>query len=187
MPDYYYGCVPALAWILAHYHYGRKHFAWLAAEYFPYRLPNPKSSNPHLVYQDLYQPWKDRDDYDKFVQQLRLNLRKGVIAHESAGTITAADALRLKAICDNVDIAFLYPIVYRVDITLIPSHRRQVAGSGAVGSSEYLVRDLDEGEFAILFLDFDTDPEFTRLVVDEIASTSSTSPAVAITILEGRC
>ena len=67
MPRYYYGAVPSLAWILGHYFYGGTHFAWLAAEYYPYRLPNPKSSNPHLIYQDLYQPWRDCDDFDKTI------------------------------------------------------------------------------------------------------------------------
>jgi hypothetical protein len=185
--DYYYGCVTSLAWILGHYFYGRKHFVWLAAEYYPYRLLNPKSSNPHLIYQDIYQPWKDSDVYDKFISQLRLNLRKGVIVQENAGVLTAADAGDLKNICDKVDIVFFYPIVYRVDINQIPTSRRSVSGSGSSGSSEYLVKDLDESEFEILFIDFDSDSDFKTLVVDERAGSSTTSGSNAMSILENRC
>lgn len=126
MADNYYGTIPTLAWILNHYFYKASHYMWLAEEYFPYRLPNPKSSNPHLVYQNLYQPWKDQDDFDKDILQVRLNLRKGVIEKEEAGVIIPADALRLKDICDRVDIVFLYPIVYRVNIDSVnPPTRRK--------------------------------------------------------------
>jgi hypothetical protein len=63
----------------------------------------------------------------------------------------------------------LYPLLYRVDIDGIASSRRVTAGSGAtVGSSEYLVMDLRESEFTIFFLDFESDTDFKKLVVDEI-------------------
>lgn len=187
MADNYYGTVAILAWLFNHYFYNNQHYTWLAEEYYPYRLPNPKSSNPHLSYQDLYQPWKDRDDYDKFIQQIRLNIRKGVIAKEKAGVLSSADATRLKDICDKVDIVFLYPIVYRVDIDNIDTTRRTIAGSGLTASSaEILVDDLGENEFEILFLDFDSDPDFKTIVVDEIASPSVTS-LDAMDTLEKRC
>ncbi len=107
MSDNYYACVPALAWILGHYFFGGQHFTWIAEEYYPYRLPNPKSSNPHLIYQDLYQPWKDSDKFDKFILQSRLNLRKGVIAKYRASVIDSNKASRLKRICDKVEVVFL--------------------------------------------------------------------------------
>jgi hypothetical protein len=187
MTDYYYGTSASLGWILSHYFYGGLHFTWLAVEYYPYRLPNPKSSNPHLIYQDLYQPWRDRDDFDKIVQQTRANLHKGVAAQEIAGTISTAVAARLKDICALVDIAFLYPIVYRVDIASIPAARRIISGSGLRGSCEYLVPDLAEHEFTLLFVDYVTDPDFRILVVDEAARISSTTSAAAMIMLEGRC
>jgi hypothetical protein len=188
MPNYFYGCVPSLAWILGHYFYGRKHFVWLAAEYFPYRLANPKSSNPHLLYQDLYQPWKDNDNFDRNVVQLRLNLRKGILAQHKAGTIATPEAIRLKNVCDKVNIVFFYPVVYRVDMSLIVPSRRKVAGSGVTaGSSEYLVTDLAENEFDILFLDYTADTDFVQLVVNEHDGSSSTSLTNALTTLEGRC
>jgi hypothetical protein len=116
MADNYYGTVPALAWILNHYFYRQEHYTWLAEEYYPYRLPNPKSSNPHIIYQNLYQPWKDKDDFDKDILQVRLSLRKGVMAKETASVITSAESTDLKDVCDKIDIVFLYPLVYRVDI-----------------------------------------------------------------------
>ncbi len=187
MANNYYGTVATLAWILGHYFYNREHYVWLAEEYYPYRLPNPKPSNPHLVYQDLYQPWKDRDDYDKFIQSIRLNLRKGIIAKESAGILTASDSARLKTVCDKVDITFLYPVVLKVDMDLIDVARQTKAGSALAGSSEILVEHLKETEFEIVFLDYESDSDFRLLVVDEVNGVSSTTSVDALTKLEGRC
>jgi hypothetical protein len=78
-------------------------------------------------------------------------------------------------------------MIYRVDIDQILPSRRAVAGSGSSGSSEYLVKDLNESEFEILFVDFDSDPDFKTLVVDEREGTSTTSGSNAMSILEGRC
>jgi hypothetical protein len=188
MANNYYGTVASLAWILGHYFYNGEHYVWLAEEYYPYRLPNPKSSNPHLIYQDLYQPWKDKDDYDKFVREVRLNQRKGVIAKQGAGVITSSEATDLKQICDQVDITFLYPVVYKVDIDAIDQHRQKRAGSALAGSHEVLVEDLKEKtEFEIFFLDYEVDPDFKKLVVDELNGLGPTKRGVALTILKGRC
>ena len=186
----FYGTVSTLAWIFGHYFYGRKHYTWIAGEYYPYGSTNPKSSNPHLIYQDLYQPWKDRDQFDKFILQTRLNMRTGVIAKENAGDINSTTANSLKIICDKVHINFFYPIVYRVDIDKIPYHRRHVAGSGStVHSIEYRIDDLVESEFEILFLDFDlrSDPSFKNLIIDEMANPGLNAPSIALSILEKRC
>ena len=189
MAKNYYGTVASLAWIFGHYFYNQEHYVWLAEEYYPYRLPNPKSSNPHLIYQDLYQPWKDKDDYDKFIQEVRLNLRKGVIAKEAEtpSVITSSEATELKHICDQVDITFFYPVVYQVDIDPIASSRQTKAGSARVGSREVLVKDLKETEFEIIFLDYEMDIDFKKLVVEEISGKSSTARADALKKLRGRC
>jgi hypothetical protein len=184
MADYFYGTVASLAWVFGHYFYKREHYVWLAEEYFTYGLPNPKSSDPHLIYQDIYQPWKDRDDYDKFIGGIRLNLRKGVIAKEMATVINSSDASDLKDICDNVDITFLYPLVYKVDITSIPGSRQIKKGSALTGSHEVLVEDLKESEFEILFLDYEMDSDFKQLISDEL---KGAGPADALNILKGRC
>jgi hypothetical protein len=187
MPNNFYGTSAALGWVLAHYFYGGKHFSWLAIEYYPYRLPNPKSSNPHLIYQDLYQPWRDRDDFDKMISQTRINVRKGVMGQEKFGALDPSLAARLKDVCDNIDIVFFYPLVYRVDVDTIPPSRKRVAGSGLVGSHECLVPDLEEHEFDLLFLDYSLDRDFKTLVTDEAQGISTTSSVDALTILESRC
>jgi hypothetical protein len=58
------------------------------------------------IHLDLCHPWKDEDDYDKFITQYRLDLRKGIDANEKAGVINNALANELKAICDKIDIIF---------------------------------------------------------------------------------
>jgi hypothetical protein len=139
-----------------------------------------------LIYQDLYQPWRDRDDFDKFISASRLNLRKGVLARELAGLLRAPVAKDLKDICDRVDIVFLYPIVYRVDLDAIPTWRRVRAGSAGAGSHEFLIEDLAESEFSIFFLDFRADVDFKTLVYDEIVAGASGTATAAATLL-ARC
>ena len=63
MPEYYYSTTSFLAYCLNEYIYAGFHWTYVGAEFFPYKLPNPKSSNPLLVYQDLYQPWRDKDPH----------------------------------------------------------------------------------------------------------------------------
>lgn len=193
MSNYYYGTTTALAWMLGHYFYGAEHRTWVAREYFPYRLPNPKSSNPHLIYQDLYQPWKDRDNYDKYIAQARLNARKSVMAQELGDHLNSREypAADLKDICDRVDIVFLYPFVVRVDIEPIRAAdpgRLLLAGSALAGSCEFLIERLRENprEFVSLFLDFQDDPDFKLLVYDVHRGPARTSPIEAMRILRGR-
>ncbi|MHC4278315.1 MAG: hypothetical protein ACYSTI_13500 [Planctomycetota bacterium] len=178
MADYYYSTQTFLAWCLNHYFHDGNHWVWLAKPVYPYRLPNPKSSNPFLIYQDLYMPWKDQDDFDKSINQARLNLRKGVTANE--GKLQPGWKRRLERVCDTVHIVFFYPIVYRVDITNIPQQRRLTEGSGLVRSDEYLIKDLLENEFEILFLDFKNDRDFATL------QKGSVTREAALEILEGR-
>jgi hypothetical protein len=177
---YYYSVQPFLAWALNHHFYGALHFTWAATPFFPYRLPNPKSSNPYEMYSDLYQPWKDGDPYDRFVDNLRVSLRKGVLAAEPS--IGSNLARRLKRICTRADIECFYPIVYRIDLARIPTVRRDfTSGSAAVGSQEVLVRDLAESEFDILFAG-----DHSSATLDELASLS-TNVKRALQILEMRC
>src|SRR5215211_7773317 len=76
MTDNHYGTVATLKWILSHYFYGGEHYAWLSAEYYPYRRPNPPSSDPHAIYETLYKVWKDRDDFNNYVDGVRESLRR---------------------------------------------------------------------------------------------------------------
>lgn len=180
MSEYFYSTQSFLAWCLNHYFYDGRHYVWAAALFYPYKMPNPKSSNPYQIYADLYSPWYDRDPFDRFISSVRLSLRKGVIA--AGPHLSGRTQSRLKRVCAGVDVAFFLPIVYRIDISVISSSRLNGSvGSGATGSNEYLIRDLRENEFDILFLDerhFDKD-------MGQLA-TGSLDPSHALSILEGR-
>ena len=189
----YYGTVASLAWALGHYFYDSRHFAFLAGEFYPYRLKNPKSSSPYNIYDDIYRPWRDRDDHDKYINQLRLSIRGGVMKKHAEGVIASDVADRLKRICDEVDIEFFYPVVYRVNTLKVDPKRLEVAGSGLEGSSEYLIRDLQDSELdEILFLDFDADEDFREVITEEYYTccenqTRRLTRDEALTILERRC
>ncbi|HEV7672374.1 MAG TPA: hypothetical protein VGS22_27970 [Thermoanaerobaculia bacterium] len=178
----YYSTQSFLSWCLGHYFYSGTHWVWAARPFFPYREGNPKSSNPYLAYGDLYQPWKDGDNFDKFVSQIRLNLLRGVAAKKTSGALTPEHCRKLRRICEKVDILFFYPLVYSFDLDTIPAERRTFAGSALAGSNEVLVEDLAESEFTILFFDFAADPHFNSLGRD--ASLSSDG---ALELLLGRC
>jgi hypothetical protein len=185
MPRYHYGTVPALAWLLNHYFYGGLHYSWLAEEFAPL-LTNPKSSNPYLIYGDLYSAWVWEDEHDKFVDQSRISLEGGVDAREEAGRVDPALAERLRRICQEVHVEFFYPLVYRVDVGRISPERVVTAGSGLRGSRECLIKDLQEPEFDILFSENVATPALRRLVLDERSGDARTSPVEALRTLEGR-
>ena len=161
MTTYAYSTQPFLAWCLNHYFYAQTHYVWAAQPFYPYRLSNPKSSNPYLIYRDLYEPWRDRDPFDKFILQLRLNLRLGVAANTER--LPLGWEARLKDICDGIRTDYFYPIVYRIDLDDIAAHRRVVAGSGLGGSSEVRIDDLRDSEFDILFHDYEGDQDYQDL------------------------
>lgn len=182
---YYYSTQPFLAWCLKHYFYGGTHHTFVAP-FYPYRLPNPKSSDPYSSYSDYYRPWKDADDYDAYINGKWLTLKSGV--HKNAATLpSGVTEDELKDICDQIEILFFYPIVYRVDIydsSISPRLRK--SGSGLAGSDEFLVEDLQESEFKVLFLDFTGDSDFDVLKAPIIGGTD---PGItrAMQILQGRC
>lgn len=185
MPRYYYGTVPALAWILNHYFYGGLHYSWLAAEFYPLET-NPRSSMPYQVYGDLYWAWSRNDLHDKHLRFMREALGGGVAARLPPGISDPALVRRLRRICRRSAVAFFYPVVYRVDIDRIAAGRHVAAGSAMTGSREVLVRDLVEEEFDLLFADNVADPDFRRLVLDETHGAARTSPAEALLLLERR-
>jgi hypothetical protein len=182
---YYYSVQPFLAWCFNHYFYGGVHYAYMAAPFNPYGLKNPKSSNPLLIYQDYYSPWKDKDESSDFIENKRNRLSGGVIAMSSQ--LGAGIADRLKDVAAKIDLRFLYPIVYRADLSdpaVFPLSRLEVKNSGLVGSQEYLVRDLSETEFDVLFFDPVSealDPDFMLLWNSGIASDA------ALNVLEKWC
>jgi hypothetical protein len=183
MPRYYYGTVPALAWIINHYFYARTHYAWLAAAFLPHR-ENPGSSNPYKLYELLYEPWAERDRYSRFIDSYRDSLIDGVVAQEDAGTVDADTAARLRRVCELVSVDLFYPILYRVNVNAISSSRRVVANSGLEGSREILVTDLREHEFDVLFCDNVRDEYFARIVLGELEGDVRMHPMSALSFLE---
>src|SRR5258708_9105216 len=130
---FYYTTQAFLSWCLNHCFYNGKHYTYLASCFYTYRLPNPKSSNPLLIYQDLYQPWKDQDPFDKYIAQTRINIEKGIAAQFGKGVISPVVGRRLTRVCQKAEITFFYPVVYRVDIDAIGPPRKKTAGSGTAG------------------------------------------------------
>jgi hypothetical protein len=90
MHSYYYGVQTALAYIFNHFFFNAVHYAYLAKEYYPYKRKNPRSSNPHQIYEELYALWRDKDELDKYGIQTRVNLKNGVLVQESMNSIDAA-------------------------------------------------------------------------------------------------
>ena len=165
MARHYYGTKSALDWILAHYFFAAEHYSWLASCFYPYRLANPASSNPLKLYQGFYEPWKDKDAFDRNIAHSRLTLYKGIKARVRAEEISPDSARELKDICHRISTDFFYPIVLRVDLERIEAGRCSVEGSGAsAGSAEVLVKDLREDEFDVLFLDWHEDSDFHEIV-----------------------
>jgi hypothetical protein len=188
-----YGTMASIAWILGHYFFDCKHYTYLGVEFYPYKLKNPRSSSPFMIYQDLYEPWRDADDFSKMINMYRLALWGGVEAKRKQGVIDDSLADRLKHICNKLNVMFFYPVVCRVKTTAVDSSRLEIAGSGLSGSSEFLIRDLDDSEIEeLLFLDFDTDSDFEQVVREEYKTSRRTgsysnNPDEVLTILEGRC
>lgn len=181
----FYSTQPVLAWCLNHYFFDRKHYVWCSRVFHPYRLANPKSSNPYLLYADLLQPWVDKDNYDRTVTSLRLSLREGVMAHSSQ--LRPGQEERLKRVCESVDIAFFAPVVYRVDISEIDMGRGRVdQGSALTGSDEELIPDLQESEFDLLFADTVLHPAHLDDDVVKITSGDMQDDGV-LDLLEQRC
>src|SRR5665213_2487442 len=108
MARYYYGTKTALDWILSHYFFQGEHYTWVANCFYPYKQANPKSSNPLLIYQDLYQPWKDADNFDKFIGQYRFNLIKGIIHKERQKIVSVEQGVALRDLCNVISTEFFY-------------------------------------------------------------------------------
>ena len=193
LPDHYYGTVPSLAWVFGHFFYNATHFLYFAPEFYPYRLHNPRTSNPYKVYQDIYEPWKEQDQYSKVIDGYRLNLIGGIEAKRAEGVIDLELSDRLKRVCNKVNLVFFYPVVCRIRLDDALQTRASIEGSGKVGSSEILITDLDESEIdEILFLDFFEDDDFRKITADEYYSYRQNgeytiNPPQVLEILERRC
>jgi hypothetical protein len=183
MPRYYYGTVPVLAWIINHYFYGRVHYGWFADAFHPHR-DNPGSSNPYLIYGQLYESWRERDRYARFLSDYRRSLEEGVQTKEEAGVVDNITAARLRRVCKKGSVDLFYPVLYRVDADGIEPARRTLANSGLEGSHEFKVVDLRESEFDVLLTDNRRDEYFAEVVLREFDGAARTDPMAALALLE---
>jgi hypothetical protein len=176
---YYYSTQPFLAWCLSHYFRGGTHYAWVGFPFHPYKRKNPASSNAYLLYANLYHPWYDRDPYDRFVASLRQSLRRAV----QAMRLDDDRSRRLKRCCARVEVQLFLPVVYRVDIDIIDLGRLIGGrGSGVFGSDEYLIEDLDEREFDVLFADECADDADLKMLIEGAIDRDQ-----ALALIESRC
>jgi hypothetical protein len=162
-PPPYYSTQPFLAWAMNHWVYGGKHYVWASRYFLPYRLTNPKSSNPYEMYRDLYLPSRDNDRHDPTIRQKRINLRAGVEAVVRANPShpfhhRAADLFQ---ICDQIEPTFFWPVLYLVDGGATAGGI--LANSALLGSEECLVTTLHESTLMVVFPDFDREPSGTNL------------------------
>lgn len=123
-------------------------------------------------------PWKDNDPYNKIITQYRIAARNAIIAH--AKGLKRGLARRLDNVAERVRVEVFLPVVYRVDLSQIDMSRRSIAGSGLAGSREYLVADLCEDEFDLLFME-DISGTFLAELMRPI------SPDAALATLEVQC
>ena len=189
MRTHWYSTIPALTWILGRYFY-RTHWFYIAARFFPYRLNNPKSSNPLEIYRDLYQPWRDRDPFDNSILQRRLTLQRGVNLNEESGRISQGEADLLRVVCDRIDIAFFYPVVVSVDLRNWRRYGWSLRKENSAivnGSREYLIGNVSEGEYELLFLDDIVDQDFRAIVYDPYHGSKWPTPSDVLRTLIGRC
>lgn len=152
MSTYLYSAKTVLELAIGHHFYRKQHYVYATPLIFPFR-ENPKSSNPLLIYQDIYHPWKTQDEFDKYISQLRINVRKGVLAKTQEGVVENVLYKRLTEVCDSASLRLFYPVIIRVETSRISSQRRRVAGSGLAGSKEFLIADLHSDELELLFFD----------------------------------
>lgn len=152
MSKHYYSAKTVLELAIGHHFYRKQHYVYLSPRVYPFKT-NPKSSNPLLIYQDIYHPWTDQDEHDKYISQLRLNIRKGVLAKHQEKMIEDEVYKRLTHTCDSAPLQLFYPVIVRVKAADVPAPRRRVAGSGLKGAQEVLVQDLHSDELELLFFD----------------------------------
>jgi hypothetical protein len=146
--EFWYSTKTSLDWLLCHYGLQGLHFAWFAPEFDTYRKENPESSNPSVLYHGYMAAWRDGDDFSALVSMKGISLSKALEKNVDAGLLQRPDADDLKETVERAHISLFYPLVYRIDISGIdPGRRDSAVGSGARGSDECLIVDLQEQEF----------------------------------------
>jgi hypothetical protein len=184
---YWYSAKTAVDWLLCHHALKGRHFAWFAPEFDTYRKSNPESSNPHVLYHGYMAAWRDSDDFAACVTMKRISLCNALEKNVDAGLLGIAEADELKETIERADISLFYPLVYRINFDAIePSRRKTAVGSGAKGSEECLIVDLQEQEFELLFAHFREDPELKTMILDSHGSGDYTERYALMDLVERR-
>ena len=137
------------------------------------------------MFQDLYQPSLDHDQFDAFVQQKRLNLRAGVQKVVTSTHAFAGNLQDLYDICDRIDITFFWPVVYLIDEGA--AQNGILANSALVGSDERLIPILKEDEFTLLIPDFQRESAVKDDIDDLINDLPNDHPKDPIARMLARC
>lgn len=165
--DFWYSAKTALDWLVCHYGMQGRHFAWFAPEFDTYRFSNPESSNPSVLYHDYVALWRDKDMFSHLLSGKRLSISNGIEKNVDAGILERPAANLLKELVERADIGLFYPMVYRVEKGAIdPTRCRTDVGSGATGSNEFFISDLQEQEFDLLFAHFREEADLKPLILD---------------------
>ena len=164
--DPWYSTKTVLEWMLYHHVFRRVHLAWFAPAFDTYKRTNPRSSNPWELYRAYHAAWFDQDPFEPYVaikrQSLSAVIERKYVSQEVHG-IAKDD---LKAMVDTAPLNLFYPLVYVCDRSKLGPERLEKAGSARQGSLEFLIVDLEEDEFFLLFADFKHDPALRKMVLD---------------------
>jgi len=155
-----------LDWLLYHHVFRRVHLAWFAPEFDTYKQTNPRSSNPWELYRAYHAAWFDQDPFEPYVAMKRQSLSAVIERKYASQQVHGIAKDELKAMVDTAPLNLFYPIVYACDCSKLGPERLQKAGSARQGSLEFLIVDLKEDEFSLLFADFKHDPALRKTVLE---------------------
>jgi hypothetical protein len=164
--DPWYSTKTVLDWLLYHHVFRRVYLAWFAPEFDTYKRTNPRSSNPWELYRAYHAAWFDQDPFEPYVAMKRQSL-SAVIERKyvSQGGSWHRQG-RFEGHGRYGALKPLLPLVYACDRSKLGPERLQKAGSARQGSLEFLIVDLEEDEFFLLFADFKHDPALRKMVLD---------------------
>ncbi|MEQ8627106.1 hypothetical protein [Ekhidna sp.] len=105
------------------------------------------------IYERLYCMWKHEDDLDKDLDSYRRTYEAVLTLKASENQIDANFVDKLIFMIATAHTDFFFPIVYRLDPDSISDDRKLKENSALKGSREFLVKDLKDNEFDMLFLE----------------------------------
>ncbi len=120
----------------------------------PHAPVQPPSSSPKNIYWDLERDVRANDLHSAKITQNRTGLKKGILAKQAAGVVSAQDAADIAWIVDNAGVADFRPLLYVMPRSLVQARLKRVSPQAAASpfSEEYVIEDLAAGEFEALEL-----------------------------------